>query len=162
MPWMHKVWGLERGTDLCSLAHVFFFVSSSFLFFQSCSLSVNTLTRHTLITSEADGFHSEGVMFLHSPVMGGLKNAMQHTHTRTCAHVRAMHFISTHIFLTRALSAYNSPNSGVGFVCVLEGSLCQEVMAVESLQQRLWRLVCVHAARAVPGLQRFESPRALS
>lgn len=57
--------------------------SCPFDFFQACSLNVNTLTLHELITSEADGFHSKGVMFLHSPVMGELENSMQHTCTHT-------------------------------------------------------------------------------
>lgn len=59
------------------------------LLFKLCSLNVNTLTLHKLITSEADGFHSKGVMFLHSPVTGEVKNAMQHTH-------RYVHTLPTH------------------------------------------------------------------
>lgn len=57
-----KLSGTEQKTDLWSLAHFFFF------FFVACSFNVNTLTLHKLITSEADGFHSKGVVFLHTPV----------------------------------------------------------------------------------------------
>lgn len=76
------LWLPKQETDLWSPPPPFFF-------FQACILSVNTLTLHKLITSEADGFHSEGVMFLHSPVTGELKNAMQRAYTYTCMH--AMH-----------------------------------------------------------------------
>lgn len=122
--------------------------SCPFVFSQACSLSVNTLTLHKMITSEADGFHSEGVVFLHSPVMGELKNAMQRTRK----------YIGTHIFTRthqphisyRQGSLTTLPElSGVDIFSVLEGSLYHKIMAVESTQQRLsgwifWR--------------RFESP----
>lgn len=76
--------------------------SCPFVFLQACSLNVNTLTLHKLITSEADGFHSEGVVFLHSLVMGELKNAMHtlahsyiqyaHTHTYTFTKAGFTHY----------------------------------------------------------------------
>lgn len=90
--------------------------SCPFVFLQACSLNVNTLTLHKLITSEADGFHSEGVVFLHSLVMGELKNAM---HTLAHSYIQ---YARTHTLLQRLGSLTTLPElSGVDVFSVPGG-----------------------------------------
>lgn len=77
---LHKLWGLLTGS---------WFIISCLLFFSSkaCSFGVNTLTLHKLITSEADGSCTKGVVFLHSPVTGREEECLQHV----CSLTRGRH-----------------------------------------------------------------------
>lgn len=114
--------------------------SCPFVFLQACSLSVNTLTPDNLITSEADGFHSKGVMFLHSPVTAELTNALQHQRTQAYeVHSYACNaHISAHTYLTHTLSPRQDlltklPElSGVYIFSAFEGSCYQEIMTVKN------------------------------
>lgn len=78
-----------------ALAENWFMKCCLFDFYHACSLGVNTLTLHKLITSQADGFLSEGVVFSHSTVMGELENVRPrraHAHkkiTGPCVTLRA-------------------------------------------------------------------------
>ncbi len=133
--------------------------SCPFVFFQACSLSVNTLTLHKMIISEADGFHYEGVMFLHSPVMGELKNAMRHTHA--CMHAQ----VYKHTYIHRRTSTIRfhsdrvtlPERSGVDIFSVLKGSLSQnngrEKHSAEIVKEVFFWLFVQYCS-----LQRFESP----
>lgn len=105
-----------------------------------------------MITSQADGFHSEGVMFLHSPVMGELKNAMQHTRKYIGTHI-SVRTHQPHTFILTTLPEL----SGVDIFSVVEGSLYHKIMAVKSIQQRLSGWI-FWAVRAALRLQKFEFP----
>lgn len=129
--------------------------SCPFVFLQACSLNVNTLTLHKLITSEADGFHSEGVVFLHSLVMGELKNAM-HTLAHSYIQSAHAHHTHTHTLLQRLGSLTTLPElSGVDVFSVPVGG---PLSKNNSCEKPAWIFLAVHE---VLRLQRFKSPGTL-
>lgn len=108
-----------------ALAGNWFMKSCLFDFYHACSIAVNTLTLHKLITSQGDGFLSEGVMFLHSTVMGELENVRL-----SCAHAHAKitgPSANVHTMCTRALPNLPRTDWGVAW---------DRITNMESLQDR--------------------------